>query len=114
MKTEKEIRDDLHEVKAQRRVEGKKPLGPAAESHYYTAIRTVQTLSREEVIRERDKLQEIIKTTSDKWPDYFENFTAFRLKHEANHEAAVKTEFNKVYGLPKLKHRLKWVNYVLE
>lgn len=107
MKTEQEIRQDLHDLKQQ------KSVGKAVENHYLTAIKTVQALDEEQVKREREKLREQIKVVNSKWPAFLEARPQ-TAKHFHVHEKAVKAEFNKTYDLPKLKTRLKWLNYLLD
>ena len=113
MKTEKEIRNDLHNEKQSKIAKGK-TISKNLEDHYLTAIKTVQTLSIEKVSQEREKLLNELKLIEGKYQSYYDNFTFFKLKNEANHKAEVRKEFEKVYDLKKLKTRLKWVNYVLE
>jgi hypothetical protein len=113
MKTEKQIRFDLSEERKLKALKGK-TVSKKLEEHYHTAIKTVQTLSIDKVKSEREKLLTELKLIESKFDSYFQNFTAFRLKNEANHKDAVRKEFNKVYELTKLKTRLKWVDYVLE
>ena len=113
MKTELEIRHDLSLAKKEAKEKGKK-IGTKAESNYLTAIKTVQHLSQEKVLLEKEKLINEIKLISEKWDSYLSNFTGFRLKYQDAHEKAVRKEFNKVYEMPKFRLRLKWIDYVLD
>ena len=113
MKTKKQIRLDLNKRKKELKDKGK-TMGETAESHYLTAIKTVQNLTIEKIKGQRKKLIDHIDLIDGKYNIYFENFTAFRLKNDLTHELAVRKEFKKVYGLTKLNNRLKWINYVLE
>ena len=113
MKTELEIRHDLNLAKKEAKVKGK-TIGAKAESHYLTAIKNVQHLSKDKILIEKAKLITSIEVISKKWDSYLDNFTGFRLKYQDAHEKAVRKEFNKVYEIFKIKLRLKWINYILD
>ena len=111
MKTVEDITADMIEIVEQAKAKGKKKR-PSLKK-YVEFKKVVSTQTEEKVIFERKKLIDELKKINNLFPEYLKNFTAFRLKHDKQHEEAVKKEFNRVFEVLKLKAKIKDLNYLL-
>jgi hypothetical protein len=109
MKTAEDIQADINKKveearKAKKKINVKK---------YQELQKIARVMTHEEVNLERSKLTRQLKQLDDIFPRFLADFTLFRHKNEEKHLIEVKKAFSKEFDIPKIKRRIKDLDYLL-
>lgn len=72
-----------------------------------------RVMTHNEVALERAKLASQLKHLESIFPSFLDNFTLFRFKDEEVHKRKVRKVFNKEFEIPKIKTRIRDLDYLL-